>query len=97
MHMMAKNRVEWPSHMIRGIGLATSQVLLKDLSACVVGVARKSNENVVALATEHPESFQLVLGDMYVYFISWLTLTMMRLWSTSEWTPRRLSERSRPP
>ncbi|KAG8762448.1 hypothetical protein FRB91_008431 [Serendipita sp. 411] len=48
----------------RGIGLAITTALLKELDSCVITISRKSNDALVALAADHPETLAVVLGDV---------------------------------
>lgn len=48
----------------RGIGLAVTTTLLKEFDACVVAVARKSNDALVALAADHQDTLVVILGDI---------------------------------
>ncbi|KIM25241.1 hypothetical protein M408DRAFT_222294 [Serendipita vermifera MAFF 305830] len=48
----------------RGIGLAVTTALLKEFNACVLAMARTSNDALIALAAEHQETLLVVLGDI---------------------------------
>ena len=44
--------------------MAVVTILLKELNSCVIAVARKSNDALVALVADHQESLVVVLGDV---------------------------------
>jgi len=50
--------------MRRGIGHAVTATLLKEHNVCIIAVARKSNDALVALAADHQDSLVVSLGDM---------------------------------